>query len=802
MAYDFSTIDSNDFELLARDILNAQFSLDLQSFKSGKDKGIDLRYSSPSNSNEIVVQAKHWLRSGYQKLYREIEKEELSKIQDLKPGRYILVTSVSIGAVEKDQLVNLLSPYVQSANDILGEEDLTKYLSGLKDIEQKWYKLWLTSVPVMQRVLHNGIIGVNEFAKEKVKKTIQRYVHCSSYDIAFDILKEHKYLLITGQPGVGKTTLAYYLTYNLLADGFQLLYVDSDLSQASTLLSNDPEEKQVIFFDDFLGETYLEVNNPKTTESAFVFFLERIMSSENKYLILTTRTTIYTNARDKYEKMERMRVDTGRRHIELDQYNLLDKARILQKHIYFSEIPDEFKDMFFVHKNYWTIIEHRCYNPRLIEFITSRIHIPKTVDAATYWKFVQNTLEHPQEVWKYFYLNQLSVEERLLLHVVFTQGRSATTEDSKALFLHMLEYEIKHYQHRPVINPFQSSAKRLLDGTVKKEIHVSDVKGRFSFINPSLSDFLKHFFQNSEEERRKLLAGACSVEQFEQYSSYFFSFENEVECPEGDAVLFAELLIDRAASLICYQQLKREKNRTQYIQLRIASMLSKLVYTDATVKVKVTKFILEAVRHYPINELNAESLEFYVGSIQTISKYTELYEYVLANWVDIINELFKSCTVQTEFEEVRELFDLMGQDYNSYLIDHASNSILEDALNDLANSLTEEWLTADRYKIQSETDWDDVKETIRRKRSKLFNTFELEDDWYDESEYFDEDEMDEIIKKNVSRSKAVSSAIFLNKQKNDINNDENLVKEIELLFTGEYDLDFVRNKADDLFLPF
>lgn len=40
MGYDFSTLDSNDFELLARDILNAKFGMDLQSFKAGKDKGI------------------------------------------------------------------------------------------------------------------------------------------------------------------------------------------------------------------------------------------------------------------------------------------------------------------------------------------------------------------------------------------------------------------------------------------------------------------------------------------------------------------------------------------------------------------------------------------------------------------------------------------------------------------------------------------------------------------------------------------------------------------------------------------
>jgi hypothetical protein len=55
MSYNFSSLNDKEFEKLARDVLNLRFSLDLQDFKSGKDNGIDLRYSTTANRNSIVV---------------------------------------------------------------------------------------------------------------------------------------------------------------------------------------------------------------------------------------------------------------------------------------------------------------------------------------------------------------------------------------------------------------------------------------------------------------------------------------------------------------------------------------------------------------------------------------------------------------------------------------------------------------------------------------------------------------------------------------------------------------------------
>ena len=65
--YDFSFLSSFDFEVLVRDLLQKEHKLTLESFKSGRDQGIDLRYTvDPTKS--LIVQCKHYFGSSYRKL--------------------------------------------------------------------------------------------------------------------------------------------------------------------------------------------------------------------------------------------------------------------------------------------------------------------------------------------------------------------------------------------------------------------------------------------------------------------------------------------------------------------------------------------------------------------------------------------------------------------------------------------------------------------------------------------------------------------------------------------------------------
>lgn len=80
---------TQDFEEISRDLLQAEWNVTLEAFKEGRDNGIDLRYAKyPGNT--VIVQCKHYAKSGFAALLRHLIDSELPKITQLNPGLHPL----------------------------------------------------------------------------------------------------------------------------------------------------------------------------------------------------------------------------------------------------------------------------------------------------------------------------------------------------------------------------------------------------------------------------------------------------------------------------------------------------------------------------------------------------------------------------------------------------------------------------------------------------------------------------------------------------------------------------------------
>lgn len=507
--YDFSTLNDRDLEELTRDLLSKKLNVNFQSFKPGPDKGIDLRYSTINDENEIVVQVKHYLSSGISKLKQDLKNNEISKLASLNPKHYIFCTSLPLSPQDKQDIKNIFSPYILTTSDVIGKEDLNKWLEDYPEIQERHFKLWLSSIDLIKRIVKNGVKGRSEFYKEKILKEITLYVPNKTHNNAVEALNNNHFILITGAPGIGKSTLANMLTYQLLAENFELIYV-REITEAEAAYS--PEKKQVFYFDDFLGGITLDLFSSKNADSAIVNFIERVRSDKYKRLILTCRTTILNQAKNISDKIQNSNIDISNYEVRIENYTDWDKARILYNHIYLSDLQDEQKLIYFQNDFHWKVIKHRFYNPRLIQGITNKNNI---VDSEYSEKFILEILNDPKKIWEKPFNIQITQISRLLLLTMFSLGGGIyyiTDERLKEAFNNRINYEAENNNYQRQGNEYNSALSELVGGFIIRTIDKNTV--RYSFLNPSIEDFIYEYFKNSNEEYLKLLYSSIFFEQF------------------------------------------------------------------------------------------------------------------------------------------------------------------------------------------------------------------------------------------------------------------------------------------------
>ena len=161
--YDFKTLSPIDFELLSRDLSQEELGIRFESFKAGRDEGIDFRYC-PSKDNLTIIQCKHYAGSTFSSLFSKFKSSELKKVKTLKPQRYILFISMGLTPKQKDKIYNLFKPFVNSPSDIFGKDEINGLLNKHIEIEKKHFKLWLSSVGILEEVLLSKIKNISREA--------------------------------------------------------------------------------------------------------------------------------------------------------------------------------------------------------------------------------------------------------------------------------------------------------------------------------------------------------------------------------------------------------------------------------------------------------------------------------------------------------------------------------------------------------------------------------------------------------------------------------------------------------------
>ncbi len=664
-SHDFHQLSPLDFEELVRDLLQCEFKIRLESFGPGRDGGIDFRFARGALTT--IVQAKHYSGSPSSALIRSAKSED-EKVKRLKPQRYILATSQSLTPNQKDQLIAAMPNAPLAKEDVLGREDLNNLLGLHPAVLRKHFKLWLTDVNTLERIIHSGVYNRTDAELDIIKRLVPRFVHNNSIAQAEEILERRGALIIAGEPGVGKTTLARALTWLHLEQGWKVFVVD-DLKEAMTVCTEG--EKRLVVFDDFLGQISLTNDALREVDQRLPIFLDRVKNSKTLRFILTTRSYLIRQAQLQSTRLGSAEMKAAELLLRVGEYTRRIRAQIVFNHLFFSKLSLEERDSLLAKDFYLKMVDHANFSPRLIELLTSPdYHMHQSTPIRD---VVIRVLNSPSELWAIPFRSHLSEDSRALLLQLFFLGSMVRMEDALRSFARSIPARPEGISGDAPISRFKRALKPL-------EGSLLYITGDYiMFANPGVRDFLSEVVL----EDRLLLSVVNVVDtcdELDEAWSFFVKHRDQL----NESALNASLWVD------CLSRCLRDDVASRLEAVSIGLQMGAFFGDGCTLALEFVESVLMSMEARPYETEREHLYRHAVEHYGALSRYQQLLVPSIKILVQHLTAMLEECGDQLTLDEISMIFGTVDESGESDgLHQAATETALRDYVRDLSDKVFE-----------------------------------------------------------------------------------------------------------------
>lgn len=513
----YSSLEPERFEHFSCAIISIRENITFQRFGAGPDGGIDGLYCS--DDRKIVLQAKRIQASKSRLL--SILKKEVTKAEQMDIERYILVLSESISSISlKNEIYEMFHGLIKDTHDIVTCEDLNGYLESplYKEVELAYEELWLESSNVLSELLYENCNRVvyqkNKGHLRRIQEAVKTFAPTAFYYEAMNVLHTNGYVMLSGKPGVGKTSTAYNLAYYFVVNkGYEQIYVVDDIEEVYQLIVED--KKQFFILDDFWGRskfsrTHLGVN----WEKRLLNLLDDIQNFDNSLLVVTTREFVLQQGLRHYAELEE-RCNSEKILINVDAYTLNQKAEILFRHVYESNLEWDFVHLIYIFNK--KIVEHPNYTPRVVSYFCTNVSTDEK-DCWEYFAELKKFIGHPHLYWEEIFRNLSDGAKKICFSLALSEEEILIYELEET-FLGLTEGE----ENRVNRTNFESYLKELEGMFIDLRVY-DESKGELivDFINHSLRDFIEEYIKKNIRIYEKVFINGLKF--FNQL--YYMIFEN------------------------------------------------------------------------------------------------------------------------------------------------------------------------------------------------------------------------------------------------------------------------------------
>jgi Restriction endonuclease len=507
MPRDYSDLSPFDFELLARDLMQQELGAPMEVFAPGRDDGVDVRLLRAEEKN-VFVQCKHAPGKSYRETKSQFIKEA-RKFPSGLDGEYRLVTSCRLTRANKQELVSIFSAFALKEEHIWSVYDIDNRLDRNPDIERNHYKLYMGSAAILERFISPESFHRMESFSINMAERIKSLVQTSIQKQARDKLRKTGVCIISGPAGVGKTSTASMLILELLQDGHELVVASEDIRDAERLFKT--HQRQVFFYDDFLGKSSTRDKYNKNEDSRLAQFILRIAGDGLHFLVMTTRDYIFREALDGNSKLSDTDPELFTLELSPESYSLQEKALIVYNHLFYSGLERAVLSDYVNLDKYRSIVDHRNFSPRLVEMGIRIASHHEGIRAADLNRYLSESLSDPSTLWRHAF-NEMSALAQELLIALWSVDGNVRIKDARRL---LDSYRVTQ-GNRPSQALAFAAAMRELEGIFIEIAASQDSDERSQLCglaNGSVHDFITQLIAEHPDSVSELIAGAACYEQ-------------------------------------------------------------------------------------------------------------------------------------------------------------------------------------------------------------------------------------------------------------------------------------------------
>lgn len=710
-SYDFSQLDEHEFETLVNDLLEKVYDVEVDRFERGRDKWIDWKFIY-ENWKTAIIQTKHYLKTWYSWLISTLKNSELDKVKKLRKNweldKYIFVTSVSLTDENRKEIKGIFHPYINSIKDIYSTKKLNSILSKNPDIEKIYYKLWINSSNVLDLIYNNSTLIRSRDELKIMAERSKMFVKISSFQEALERLEKDRVIIISWEPWIWKTTLSENICLKLISPEFWYKFIDikDSIEKAENLWKDN--EKQLFYFDDFLWSNYFEAIHNKQ-DSYIVSFIKRVNQDKTntKLFILNSRTNILNYWKQFSPTFKNNNLDKNEFLLEIKSLTDYEKAYILYKHIYFSNLDRWYINEICKDKNYYKIIKHKNFKPRIIQFVTD-INKLYNLKSDEYISYILWKLNNPEDIWADSFEIQSNEYIRSLVSLVVFNWWEIKEIDLINAY-NFIKNKINYNSN--IDYNFTLTINLALKSFINRNIY-NNWEVFYSVFDPSISDYVLNKYIDDVDFLFKIYSSLNTEESLSKLHSIFWNYmfwlEKNIKKINFNNYktllkrLFDNSILDKSVNYRVYliEMLDFDPDNLMIIQI-----LNDFISNNIELKNEYSKKLMYLLNLY-FDYLEIKNSQFVYHYLEYIDDFLDISE------VENLLELFDKI-LDKDFNEIYDIDEIKDKIENFLCWEMLS--IYEDL--DVWEYINEAWgyLTRDSF------DEDAIIESIKEVWYKIIN---------------------------------------------------------------------------------